>query len=292
MKADWIHELFSAPQTPPLAIVVAHPDDEVIGVGAQLRRWRHAHFVYVTDGAPGHSPDPWNAGCLTPEQYASARQRESISALTLAGVGLNQIHSLCFTDQQTALNLVSITEAIVAKFLELQPRYVITHPYEGGHPDHDSTAFAVHMAQRILRRENVMAPMILETTSYFNRAGIMVTSEFLPRARIETQTCVLTEAEKHFKRRLFNCFKTQQNVLQYFPIGVERVRLAPHYDFSRAPHEGRLYYELFNWGTTGEHWRKLAAAAAHRMLDRDWPQPANELQPATDSQPTYEPHGA
>src|SRR5690606_8847233 len=121
---------------------------------------------------------------------------ESISALTLAGVGLNQIHSLCFTDQQTALNLVAITEALVAKFLELQPRYVITHPYEGGHPDHDSTAFAVHTAQEILRRENVKAPVILETTSYFNRAGIMATSEFLPRARTETHTCVLTDAEK------------------------------------------------------------------------------------------------
>ena len=34
-----------------------------------------------------------------------------------------------------------------------QPDVVLTHPYEGGHSDHDSTAFAVHLAAGILRRD-------------------------------------------------------------------------------------------------------------------------------------------
>ncbi len=33
-------------------IVVAHPDDETIGLGAQLRRFEDALLVHVTDGAP------------------------------------------------------------------------------------------------------------------------------------------------------------------------------------------------------------------------------------------------
>lgn len=292
MKTDWFHELFSAAETPPLAFVVAHPDDEVIGLGAQLRRWPHAHFIYVTDGAPKHSDDAWNAGCLTVEEYASARQRESISALTLAGIGLNQIHSLNFPDQETSLNLTAITEDLVAKFLELQPRFVVTHAYEGGHPDHDSTAFAVHTACEILRRENVMTPTILEMTGYFNRAGITATSEFLPRARIETHTFALTETEAAFKQRLFSCFKTQQSVLQYFPIGVERVRPAPGYEFAQPPHEGRLHYELFGRGMTGERWRRLAVAAAHRMLQNDYVLAAHDLCSSALSHPTYESHGA
>lgn len=265
MNNGWHKALFAADASPSLSIVVAHPDDEVIGAGAQLRRWSHAQLVYTTDGAPRNSSDAWKFGYLTTEEYASARQRESIAALTLAGISLPQMHHLGFADQEASLNLVSLTEALVDKFLELQPKYVITHAYEGGHPDHDSTAFAVHAARSILLQEQGLAPVVVELTSYFNRAGIMATSEFLPRAKLPVETFVLTEEERQFKRRLFNCFKTQQEVLQYFPIGVERFRLAPEYDFDLPPHEGRLYYELFNWGITGERWRKLAHAALARL---------------------------
>ncbi|MBC8096048.1 MAG: PIG-L family deacetylase [Akkermansiaceae bacterium] len=265
VKPDWTVDLFTPGEAPPLAIVVAHPDDEVVGVGAQLRRWPHAHIVHVTDGAPHNSNDAWRAGFVTGEEYASARQRESISALTFAGIGISQLHSLGFTDQETPLHLVSITESLVDKFLELQPQFVITHPYEGGHPDHDSTAFAVHAARDILLREQGVAPVILEATSYFNRSGIMATSEFLPRARSSVKTLVLSADEIEFKQRLFARFKSQQNFLQYFSIRVERLRAAPSYDFTKRPHSGPLYYEQFQRGTTGEGWSKQAAAAARRL---------------------------
>jgi LmbE family N-acetylglucosaminyl deacetylase len=269
MRSAWVQQLFGEGGTPPLAIVVAHPDDEAIGAGAQLRRWPHAQVIHTTDGAPRHSAAAWQSGYLTAEEYASARERESITALTQAGIGLRQLHHLGFTDQETALNLVSLTEALADKFLELQPKFVITHPYEGGHPDHDSTTFALHAACDILLHEQGFAPAIVEMTSYFNRAGIMATSEFLPRARSVIETRVLTEEEKEFKQRLFACFKTQQHALQYFPISIERFRLAPHYDFTKPPHEGRLYYELFKRGTTGERWRKLAQAALKRLNGTD-----------------------
>jgi LmbE family N-acetylglucosaminyl deacetylase len=269
MKSNWSNLLFSENEAPSIAIIVAHPDDEVIGCGAQLRRWPHAHVVHVTDGAPRHSEDVWEAGFVTAEEYASARQRELIAALSLAGIRVNQLHALGIPDQETCLNLISATEAIVAKLLELQPTVVITQPYEGGHPDHDSTAFAVHTARDILLKEQGIAPIIVEATSYFNRAGIMATSEFLPRARSDIRTFTLTEAERAFKRQLFACFKTQQKVLQYFPIATERFRLAPRYDFTAPPHPGKLYYELFHWGTTGERWRKLAAAAQRHLNGED-----------------------
>jgi N-acetylglucosamine malate deacetylase 2 len=35
-----------------LLIVVAHPDDEVIGVGGQLARLTGVRLLHVTDGAP------------------------------------------------------------------------------------------------------------------------------------------------------------------------------------------------------------------------------------------------
>jgi LmbE family N-acetylglucosaminyl deacetylase len=65
-----------------------------------------------------------------------------------------------YTDGELALKLVEMIE-----YLELQLRNVsavITHPYEGGHPDHDACAFAVQYAARRLKKAGHAAPARLE----------------------------------------------------------------------------------------------------------------------------------
>jgi hypothetical protein len=60
-------------------------------------------------------------------------------------------------------------------------------------------------------------------------------------------------------------------------VDVERFRRAPCYDFARAPHEGKLYYENFDWGMSGVHWRRLAQAAiATLRLERTHATSRNE----------------
>jgi hypothetical protein len=54
-------------------------------------------------------------------------------------------------------------------------------------------------------------------------------------------------------------------MLRRFPVDEERFRAAPVYDFSQPPHAGKLLYEHFNWGMTGERWRSLAAGAAQAL---------------------------
>jgi LmbE family N-acetylglucosaminyl deacetylase len=265
MNVDWINRLFGQDK-PSLAIITAHPDDEIIGVGAQLRHWPQAHVVFVTNGVPLNSTDAQEAGFLTPQNFALARQRESISALALAGVRLNQIHELEFPFQGTTQNLLALTGALLEKILEIQPEFVITHPYEGGHPDHDATAFATHTACDLLRSENGGAPKIIEMTSYHNRGGMMMRGDFLPRLNCEVVTRELTEDDRNFKRRLIACFKTEQNALQSFSIETERFRLAPTYDFTQAPHDGPLYYELSGQDMTGDRWRSFANETLQTIL--------------------------
>src|SRR5947209_1314593 len=244
------------------AVVVAHPDDEVCGLGSRLHRLRNALFIYVTDGSPRNLDDAHREGFATREAYALARRRELYSALTLAGIPVEQTRRLGFVDQEAAQNLVDLSMHLSNLLRDVQ--LVITHAYEGGHPDHDSTAFAVHAGARLLRNR----PCILEMASYHIRNGAIETSDFIQPnsgADHEITTISLSSQEQYFKRRLFECFPTQKETLTWFCFDAERFRPAPNYDFTRPQHAGQLFYEKFNWGMTGEQWRALAGRALQRL---------------------------
>jgi N-acetylglucosamine malate deacetylase 2 len=246
---------------PATAIIVAHPDDEVVGVGARLPRLRQAVFIHVTDGAPRDLHDATAAGFATRLDYARARRRELTAALALAGIKPEQTRELGCVDQEAALQLVDLSRRAAAMLRELQPEVVITLPYEGGHPDHDATAFAVHAACRLLESQHMPPLALIEMTSYHNSPIGIEVCDFLPSSGCEATTLVLSEAERDFKRRLFACFPTQQRTLSLFPIAIERFRLAPRYRFTQPPHQGALFYEHFPWGMTGERFRCLARQA-------------------------------
>jgi LmbE family N-acetylglucosaminyl deacetylase len=165
-------------------------------------------------------------------------------------------------DQEASLNLPELTARLAELFREGRPEVVLTHPYEGGHPDHDATALAVNSAVEALKREKIPVPLLLEFTSYHaGKAGEMITGEFLPCEDRRETAIVLTGEARRRKREMIQCFVTQRDVLRHFPVVYERFRYAPAYDFTEPPHRGELFYERFNWGITGERWRDLARKA-------------------------------
>ena len=242
-------------------IVVAHPDDEVIGAGAQLPRLGGVRLLHVTDGAPRNLLDAKAAGFEGWRDYAKSRRAELLAALALAGIEPGQADQLGIPDQAASLQMVELADTLAAGFQERGPDIVMTLPYEGGHPDHDATAFAVHAACALLRQRRRRAPSIVEMTSYHAGPGGRVMSEFLPRPEVEVTTLVLGEADRALKRRLVDCFSTQKLVLADLPIELERFRPAPAYDFARPPHDGPLHYEAYDWGMDGVRWRILAREA-------------------------------
>lgn len=263
-----ILELLSRPEAPdalpPGIVFAAHPDDEVIGLGSRFPRLRRAIFVHVTDGSPKDIRDARASGCGTREEYAALRRRELHAALALAGIAPKQAREMSCPDQETCLNLVPLARAAAALFRESGAAWVITRPYEGGHPDHDGAAFIVHAACRLIERGGHTPPALLEMTSYFNRHGNITPFEFLPGGD-EPVTVTLTAAECAFKERLLACFPSQQGTLQYFPVRIERYRAAPAYDFTAPPHEGTLFYECFDWGMSGARFRDLAREAMEAL---------------------------
>jgi N-acetylglucosamine malate deacetylase 2 len=243
-----------------IAIVAGHPDDEVVGMGGEFGLLKDAYFVHVTDGAPRNMIDAKAYGYNSRWSYAYARQCEFAAALAAAGIDQNRYIDIGLVAQEACRNFMHMVHELMEILMYLHADVVITHPYEGGHPDHDATALGVHAATTLMQRNGLVVPDILEFTSYHGRDGRMTSFEFLSDDG-SSRTVELDETKKSLKKAILECFATQERRLKQFPIEVERFRPAPQYDFTQPPHEGRLYYERFDFGTTGQEWCRHAQQA-------------------------------
>jgi LmbE family N-acetylglucosaminyl deacetylase len=246
-----------------VAVIAAHPDDETAGAGGFLAEMRHATIVTVTDGSPRNPADAERAGSRSREEYAQLRREELLAALALAEIPPERTRPLNLVDQEASLEMAYLTMRLVDVLRELCPAAILTHPYEGGHPDHDATAFAVHAA--CARVAN--PPSVFEFASYHAKTGespVIETGDFLPDGEA-VETVSLSAESRGRKAAMIRCFGSQLHMLRHWPLDVERYREAPTYDFTRAPHGGKLYYEHFDWGVTGERWRYLAGEALRTL---------------------------
>jgi LmbE family N-acetylglucosaminyl deacetylase len=244
-------------------IIAAHPDDESIGAGARLVHLGDAYVVAVTDGAPRDETIAQRHGFPNREAYAAARREELKRALVIADVPENRFISFDFIDGDASHRLAELALRITDLLDTIRPQVVVTHPYEGGHTDHDATAFAVHLACGVLSREGITPPAILELTSYHARNGKKVVQEFLPHpgADRDQRLVELTADDRDSKERIFACFASQRHLLEQFSIEFEKFRPAPRYVFTKPPHDGQLNYERYGDPDRGKAWREQAERA-------------------------------
>ena len=240
-----------------IVIVAAHPDDELLGMGTLVPLLnRRFTVIHVTDGAPRSGSDVSNSGCATWQEYAALRRAEFEKALTAAGGSDHPTVCLNCPDQQAAFRIADHVRDLAEMFDKLRPSFVFTHAFEGGHPDHDAIAAAVHGAI-YLRRPHCT---LMEFTGYHAGPNGMECECFL-----ENPTDVLprplNSRQIEWKREVLSCYASQARVLAQFPLKFEPLRLAPQYDFLQPPHQGCLYYEHFDWGVNGAEWRRLAEQA-------------------------------
>jgi LmbE family N-acetylglucosaminyl deacetylase len=136
---------------------------------------------------------------------------------------------------------------------------VITHPYEGGHPDHDACAMAVQLA---CERLGAGAPLRLEFAAYHQADGAMVSQAFWSDPSAPEVQPALSADDLARKRRAFAAYASQADVMSHFFPAREAYRLAPTYDFTRPPPPGACLYDGFGWDLKSEAWRRRASAAA------------------------------
>jgi LmbE family N-acetylglucosaminyl deacetylase len=261
----------TAPQTdttprPRALLVFAHQDDETVALGGRLGRYGAAYLLHATDGAPRNEHDSRAHGFLTWREYHNARARELACALDLAGIGAMQHSCLEIADQGASLHLAELTRSILAHIDSLQPEVIFTHPYEGGHPDHDACAFAVHHAVAMRAAAGQTPPQIIECAFYHAGDLGIETGRFLPAPENPPEAVYeLNPDEQAHKRALLQCFVTQTETLSYFNLSQERFRIAPHYDFTRPPHFGPAFYDGFPWGMASKRFCELAAQAEQEL---------------------------
>jgi LmbE family N-acetylglucosaminyl deacetylase len=222
-------------------VIVAHPGDETLACGALLPRLADVTVLHVTDGAPRGPGDARRHGFTHWADYARARRKELERAAAVAGLSAQALKSLGVPDQRAALQLAMLTRALLGFIAGAD--LVLTHAYEGGHPDHDAVAFAVAAARGRMRGR---APLVIEMPLHGQPD--------VTAARLR-----LNAAERVRKARMLAEFATQQERLVGFGVRDEVYRPAPAHDFTRPPLAP--LYDGNDWGITGGRFAELARAA-------------------------------
>jgi LmbE family N-acetylglucosaminyl deacetylase len=257
--------LFADPRRPRIAarvlLVAAHPDDETVGAGAQLHRCDDLLLLHLTDGAPRNLVDARRHGFEDWPSYAAARARELQAALTAGSVSAARL-SWGLPDQGLARRLCELCSRMSAFVEWLRPDALITHAYEGGHPDHDAAALACQVACGALPPDR--RPRRIEFAGYHAAAGGPSWGRFVTEDA-SALTISLTKEEQRRKAAMLACFTTQTAVLADAPRTQERLRPTPEHDFRHPPHPGPLWYERMSWGVTGAEWRSFAAEALEKL---------------------------
>jgi LmbE family N-acetylglucosaminyl deacetylase len=251
-------------ETPRIAVIVAHPDDETIGCGATLSRLRQPHVIVSTDGAPRDLGDARACGFETAQAYGQARRDELKEALALAGVHCEAITELGISDQEACEHVAENARRIAGILAAQGTTIALTHAYEGGHPDHDATALAAHWAVALNRRRGYETHIV---EMPFYRAGDSGEVKQSFTGNDCGVAVALSAAEIDLKRRMVHCHRTQLRTLAGFALEIERFRPAPIYDFSELPNGGRLLYEAHDWHMSAARWRRLVADGREQLRE-------------------------
>lgn len=245
-------------------VLIAHPDDEAVGCGGLLQRMNDPIIVFATDGAP-RSDYFW-------KQYGSrgaySRVRAEEAEKALAAVGVTHLHFLSedspCADQELYLNLTSSHEQLCELIEAELPQAILTHAYEGGHPDHDACAF---LAAQAGKRYGLA---VWEMPLYHRASGEVARQSFI--AADQQQVLELSRQELARKHEMYSAYVSQSAVLADFNSAVERFRPMQNYNFARVPHAGILNYEAWQWPIKGTDLCRTFGAFMQRSS-----QPARDL---------------
>lgn len=255
-----------------VVFVGAHADDEVIGYGTVLSQIPNALAIQVTDSAPKvpkHIEDPAAAERFK-TRIRAVRRDELTAALNLAGHNPARRECLGEADQDVMNRMGATAAALAERFEKNKIAFVLTHAYEGGHPDHDAVAASVHLAKEILARKGIYIG-IIETPLYKGVPGDQtqrIWQEFadgVSTSSEDTFIKILTPREQALKRAMYAAHASQAHIFTNTFDDRELFRVAPNYDFSVPPNNGHVTNIFPEFGLTHEKWLDLISEARRQV---------------------------
>lgn len=156
-----------------LLVVAAHPDDEVLGCGGTIARYRDVgddvRVVFLAEGVTARF-DPSQFDTPEVRERSARRNANALRAMAVLGVPPDQVfveqRPCCRLDQVPQIDLVKQIERHIADF---RPTELFTHAAADTNVDHRMAHQAVLTAVRPLNRtylETVAAFEVLSSTEW------------------------------------------------------------------------------------------------------------------------------
>jgi LmbE family N-acetylglucosaminyl deacetylase len=222
-----------------ILLLVAHPDDEVVGFSASIRRAQAAGAqvaaLYLTHGCIARAAMwPWDRKNY--DRVVAVRRAEGEAAARRLGLEI-----LGWSPRPARFlwrEMAQVNAEIAAAVAAWKPDQLWVPAYEGGNPDHDAlNALGFSWRGRL---------SVLEFAEY-NFVGGATCSQTFVSADSRTRVIALTPEEEAAKRQDLLIYESEGGNLDYVRVRQESFRPLTGSDYARPPHVGTLFYARFRW---------------------------------------------
>ncbi|HZB90951.1 MAG TPA: PIG-L family deacetylase [Stellaceae bacterium] len=221
-----------------ILVLIPHPDDEVVGCAAAIRRAAAAGArvfgLYLTTGVPP-AELLWRQQRRHHPMRVIVRRLEARDAA--AALGLEPVGFAERPARRLRAELGAALGEIEAALSRVRADELWVSAWEGGHQDHDAANFlAARCAGRV---------PVLEYAEYNNSAGVR-SQAFAATTGAEI-VLRLDREEQAEKRRLLAFYRSERRNLAHVERTQESLRPLPAHDYAAPPHPGTLFAERFHW---------------------------------------------
>lgn len=223
-------------------VFAAHQDDEVLGLGLTLARHRskgeRVTVVFTTNGSGAN----WKVSNTVKRAVSSARFQEACDALAIIGVDPLDIVCLGFPDGGVHRYIPEASADVATLIRAIAPHTIYAHAMEGGHLDHDVTAFIV---QEVSARLGIGAVFEWAEYNVEARGGDPISdARFASDPYVPEFECAPTpfdQDELLSKQQMLARYASQAVSIRYYPFRGEILRRArPIHLLPRLAHFTRL----------------------------------------------------
>lgn len=186
-----------------ILLIVAHPDDEILGLGASMHKLIHEQGAKVrviilgegiTSRADARNPEKWQKELeIHRQNIEQARQI----------IGYESVGIYDFADNRfDSVNLLDLIKVVEKEKQSFQPEIIFTHHGSDLNIDHRRTFEAVMTATRPMAHEPVKTIICFETASSTEWQAFNYPNPFLPNLFIN-----FTEKNLQAKVKAMACYE-------------------------------------------------------------------------------------